>query len=32
MRQETLQRRAANTEADREVLLSTAAFLFGSRG
>lgn len=32
MRQETLQRRAANTEADREALLSTAAFLFGSRG
>ena len=32
MRQETLQRRAANTEADREVLLSAAAFLFGSRG
>ena len=26
------QRRAANTEADREVLLSAAAFLFGSRG
>jgi AcrR family transcriptional regulator len=32
MRQETLRRRAAQTEADREVLLSSAAHLFGTRG
>jgi AcrR family transcriptional regulator len=32
MRQETLMRRAAQTAADREVLLASAAFLFGSRG
>jgi AcrR family transcriptional regulator len=32
MRQETLRRRAAQTEADREELLTSAAFLFGSRG